>query len=93
MGKRFADAELSERKEIFYRALMSNVPLAAHIRRVLDERATHTAPRRRFVDELEDHMTEDAAEETLKTIVSWGRFSELFSYDDEAEMFSLDNPT
>ena len=93
MGKRFADAELNERKEIFYRALMNNVPLAAHIRRVLDERATHTAPRRRFVDELEDHMTEDAADETLKTIVSWGRFSELFSYDDEAEMFSLDNPT
>jgi NitT/TauT family transport system ATP-binding protein len=93
MGKRFADAELNERKEIFSRALMSNVPLAAHIRRVLDERASHTAPRRRFVDELEDHMTEDAAEETLKTIISWGRFSELFAYDDEAEMFSLENPT
>jgi NitT/TauT family transport system ATP-binding protein len=93
MGKRFADAELNERKEIFYRALMNNVPLAAHIRRVLDERASHTAPRRRFVDELEDHMTEDAAEETLKTIVSWGRFSELFAYDDEAEIFSLENPT
>jgi NitT/TauT family transport system ATP-binding protein len=84
---------LNERKEIFYRALMNNVPLAAHIRRVLDERASHTAPRRRFVDELEDHMTEDAAEETLKTIVSWGRFSELFAYDDEAEIFSLENPT
>ncbi|HUO88660.1 MAG TPA: nitrate/sulfonate/bicarbonate ABC transporter ATP-binding protein [Rhizomicrobium sp.] len=93
MGKRFADAELNERKEIFYRALMNNVPLAAHIRRVLDERASHTAPRRRFVDELEDHMTEDAAEETLKTIISWGRFSELFAYDDESEMFSLENPT
>jgi NitT/TauT family transport system ATP-binding protein len=93
MGKRFADAELNERKEIFYRALMNNVPLAAHIRRVLDERTSHTAPRRRFVDELEDHMTEDAAEETLKTIVSWGRFSELFAYDDEAEIFSLENPT
>ena len=28
MGKRFADAELNERKEIFSRALMSHVPLA-----------------------------------------------------------------
>src|SRR5215469_17085093 len=93
MGKRFADAELNERKEIFYRALMNNVPLAAHIRRVLDERASHTAPRRRFVDELEDHMTEDAAEETLRAVVSWARFAELFSYDDETEMFSLENPT
>jgi NitT/TauT family transport system ATP-binding protein len=93
MGKRFADAGLNERKEIFSRALMSQVPLAALIRRVLDERTSHSAPRRRFIDELEDHMTEDAAEETLRTVVSWARFGELFSYDDESEMFGLENPT
>ena len=93
MGKRFADADNNERKEIFSRALVSYVPLAAHIRRVLDERASHTAPRRRFVEELEDKMTEDAAEETLRAIISWARFAELFSYDDESETFSLENPT
>ncbi len=93
MGKRFADGEMNERKEIFSRALMSQVPLAAHIRRVLDERTSHVAPKRRFIDELEDHMTEDAAEETLRTVVSWARFGELFSYDDESETFSLENPT
>ena len=93
MGKRFADGETNERKEIFSRALISYVPLAAHIRRVLDERANHTAPRRRFIDELEDHMTEDAAEETLRAVISWARFAELFSYDKESEIFSLENPT
>jgi NitT/TauT family transport system ATP-binding protein len=93
MGKRFAEADLNERKEIFQRSLMSHVPLAAHVRRVLDERANHTAPKRRFLDELEDHMTEDAAEGTLGTIISWARFAELFSYDDESEMFSLENPS
>jgi hypothetical protein len=25
--------------------------------------------------------------------VSWARFAELFSYDDDAELFSLENPT
>jgi NitT/TauT family transport system ATP-binding protein len=93
MGKRFADAELNERKEIFSRSIVSNVPLAAHIRKVLDERASHSAPKTRFLDELEDHMPEDAAEETLKTVVSWARFGELFSYDDDSAMFSLENPT
>ena len=93
MGKRFADAELNERKEIFSRALMAHVPLAGHIRKVLDERASHSAPRTRFFDELEDHMAEDAADETLKSVVSWARFAELFSYDDDAELFSLENPT
>jgi NitT/TauT family transport system ATP-binding protein len=93
MGKRFVDAELNERKEIFSRALMAHVPLAAHIRKVLDERASHSAPRTRFLDELEDHMDEDAATETLKSVISWSRFAELFSYDDDAELFSLENPT
>jgi NitT/TauT family transport system ATP-binding protein len=93
MGKRFADAELNERKEIFSRAIMSNVPLAAHIRKVLDERVSHSAPKSRFLDELEDHMAEVAAEEALKTVVSWARFGELFSYDDDAALFSLENPT
>jgi len=93
MGKRFADADTNERKEIFSRALISYVPLAAHIRRVLDERASHTAPRRRFIDELEDHMTEEASEETLRAVISWARFAELFSYDGESETFSLENPT
>ncbi len=92
-GRRFAEADTNERKAIFARALLSCVPLAAHIRRVLDERAGHTAPRRRFVEELEDFMTEDAAEETLRAVISWSRFAELFSYDKETETFSLENPT
>jgi len=93
MGKRFAEAELNERKEIFARALIDRVPLAAHVKKVLDERASHSAPKSRFLDELEDHMAEDAAEEALKAIVSWARFAELFSYDDDAALFSLENPT
>ena len=60
---------------------------------MLDERASHTAPKRRFVDELEDHMAEDAAEETLRTIISWGRYAEAFAYDDQSQSFSLENPT
>lgn len=93
MGKRFNDGENNERKEIVSRALMSNIPFAAHIRKVLDERSNHTAPRRRFIDELEDKMTEDAADETLRAIINWARYGELFSYDDESETLSLENPS
>jgi NitT/TauT family transport system ATP-binding protein len=92
-GKRFAAEETDQRKRIFARLLIRYVPLAAHIRRVLDERESHTASWNRFLDELEDHMTEDAADETLTTAIGWGRFAELFSYDDDSAMFSLENPT
>jgi NitT/TauT family transport system ATP-binding protein len=28
----------------------------------------------------------------LETIVSWGRYAELFAYDEQSETFSLENP-
>jgi len=91
-GLEFARSETDERKKLFARHLITYVALAAHIRRVLDERATHTAPKSRFFDELEDYMAEDAAEQTLRTIISWGRYAEVFAYDDHAQAFSLENP-
>lgn len=92
-GLAFANAELDERKRIFARQLLSYVPLAQHIRRVLDERPSHGARKSRFFDELEDYMDEPRAEQTLRTIISWGRYAETFAYDDENEAFSLENPS
>jgi NitT/TauT family transport system ATP-binding protein len=91
-GLEFARSETDERKKLFARHLITYVALAAHIRRVLDERASHSAPKSRFFDELEDYMAEEGAEETLRTIVSWGRYGEVFAYDDHRQAFSLENP-
>jgi NitT/TauT family transport system ATP-binding protein len=91
-GKRFAQATVDERKQLFARHLLAYVPLAGHIRRVLDERPNHTAPRSRFSDELEDHMSPEAAEQTLRAAISWGRYAETYAYDDETRTFSLENP-
>jgi NitT/TauT family transport system ATP-binding protein len=92
-GAAFARATVDERKKIFARQLVAYVPLAAHVRRVLDERASHVAPMSRFSDEIEDYMTPEAAESTLRAVISWGRYAELFAYDDEKARFSLENPT
>ncbi len=93
IGLAFANASVDERKRIFARQLLSYVPLAAHIRRVLDERPSHSARKSRFFDELEDYMDEPGAEQTLRTIISWGRYAEAFAYDDENAAFSLENPS
>jgi NitT/TauT family transport system ATP-binding protein len=91
-GMAFANAEMDERKRLFRRHLLGYVPLAQHIRRVLDERASHTAPKSRFFDELEDYMTSEAAEQTLRAVIEWGRYAEAFAYDDEMATFNLENP-
>ena len=92
-GMAFAQADIDERKRIFLRHLLAYVPLAAHIRRVLDERVSHSARKSRFIDELEDFMSEDDAEQTLRAVIRWARYAEAFAYDDENAMFSLENPT
>jgi NitT/TauT family transport system ATP-binding protein len=91
LGKRFVEADTDERKRIFAKALRQHVPLVATIRQVLDERWNHRASALRFRDELEDHMSPDYAADTLRTVIGWGRYAELFSYDEEAEQFSLED--
>jgi len=38
-------------------------------------------------------MREDLVEQTLRAVISWARYAELFSYNDDEEMFSLENPS
>ena len=92
-ANRYALADVGERKHLFAQHLLSFVPLVAHIRRVLDDRSTHTAPARRFRDQLEDFMSESDARQTLDAVTQWGRYAELFAYDELADQFSLDNPS
>ena len=91
-GRRFAQADTEERKRLFAAALMAHVPLVQAIRQVLDERWNHRASAVRFRDELEDHMSPDYADETLRTVTLWGRYAEIFSYDEDSDLFSLEDP-
>ena len=92
-GRRFAALDVDERKALFRQHLLAHVPIAAHIRRVLDERPSHRAPMLRFKDELEDHMGETAADQTLRAVISLARYGEVFAYDEQSGAFNLDNPT
>jgi NitT/TauT family transport system ATP-binding protein len=51
------------------------------IRRVLDERARHCAPRTGFLRALEDSLPEEATEQVLTIATEWGRYAEIFAYD------------
>lgn len=91
-GKLFANADILDRKKIFATHLTHYVPLAKHIRRILDERPGHRAAKERFLNELEDYLSEEEAERVLKIIIDWGRYAEIFAYDNNTGMLSLENP-
>ncbi len=92
-GRRFARGEVDERKAQFAQHLVAYVPLVAHIKRILDERSSHRAPLIRFKDELEDKMPEEFAETTLQAVINWARYAEVFAFNGETGMISLDNPS
>ena len=92
-GTRFADMETDARKKLFGDHLLAYVPLAARIKMVLDERPSHAARASRFLEELEDHMSDTYAERTFNSVINWGRYGELFAYDEGSETLSLENPS
>jgi len=88
-GRVFADSDTDGRKRLFREHLLRFVPLTAHICRVLQERDGRPAPRLRFEVELEDHLNRHDAERTLRAATAWGRYAELYRYDDKRREFSI----
>lgn len=89
-GQAFAEADILRQKEIFAEHLLEHVPLIARIRKVLDTRPDGRAPRERFLHELEDTLTGPDADETLEVATDWGRYAELFEFDANSGVFTLD---
>lgn len=92
VAKKMANVDLLQQKTLFARQLIRHIPLAKHIRRVLDERPGQRANEDRFLQELEDYLSDEAAEEVLKVVIDWGRYAEIFAYDVTTGFLSLENP-
>lgn len=92
LGKQFSEADLQERKQLFAQRLLDKVPLARYIRRVLDEKVGHRVSEERFLSKLEDYLSEKEADRVLRTMIDWGRYAEIFAYDFNTGILSLENP-
>jgi NitT/TauT family transport system ATP-binding protein len=91
-GREYAQAETQERKRLFAEHALRGVALIAHIRDVLHARPNGRAPRVRFEAELEDHLSEKYARETLDAAIEWGRYAEIYEYDDVSRELLLEQP-
>lgn len=91
-GHHFASANLQERKKIFAALLLSKIPLIQYIRKTLEERPDNRASEERFLSKLEDYLSEKESERVLETAINWARYAELFAYDYNTGILSLENP-
>jgi NitT/TauT family transport system ATP-binding protein len=81
LGERYVDAEQALKQEIFGQQLLAHVPLAAHIRHLLEQDETGTMPEEPFLELLEEFLKADEAKRVLEVAVEWGRYGEAYEYD------------
>lgn len=91
-GRAFADADILERKKLFSIHLKKYVPLARYIYDQLVRHPRHRALEENYLSLLEDYLSESEAERVLRTVIEWGRYAELFAYDYNSGVLSLENP-
>ena len=80
-GKAFAHADIQERKAIFRKSVLANIPLLRQMQQALKSKTHRTLPAEFFQDLLDEHFSEDEARRQLETAIQWGRYAELFDYD------------
>ncbi|HXJ14684.1 MAG TPA: nitrate/sulfonate/bicarbonate ABC transporter ATP-binding protein [Candidatus Limnocylindrales bacterium] len=80
-GKAFAHGDIQERKAMFRKSVLANVPLLRQMEQALKSKTNRTLPAEFFQDLLDEHFSEDEARRQLETAIQWGRYAELFDYD------------
>ena len=91
-GEKFAAADMLQRKKIFAAHLLTYVPLVRHIYDALQKSHNQRVSKKHILDDLEDYLGDEEALRVLRIVIGWGRYAELFAYDDNSGELSLENP-
>lgn len=91
-GKIFVEADILARKKIFAKHLLEYAPLIKFIHTELAKSHNQRVSKKYILDSLEDYLSENDAERVLKIAIEWGRYAELFAYDDKSSELNMENP-
>jgi len=89
-GKHFAEAGVLEEKQVFRAQVLAHVVLVRKIVEALQAAPGHILPEEHFLQLLETHFSKEEAQAQLDTAISWGRYAELYSYQENRGMFRLE---
>ena len=89
LGQAYADASILARKEIIAGRVL-RLPTIAWIYETLQIDDNRRIASAFFQDRLQARFG-DVAEEQLETAIAWGRYAELFAYDDDAHELYLES--
>jgi NitT/TauT family transport system ATP-binding protein len=90
-GQRFVAADTLARKQIFAREALDRVAIIGQIVRELGETSDGALKDSRYLIALENTFSENEARRQLDSAIDWGRYAELFAYDDETGELYLED--
>jgi NitT/TauT family transport system ATP-binding protein len=88
-GTRMIDASIQERKDLI-RAKLETLPVFKAVGDFLKETDDHEITRDEVLEKLAELIPNEDAESSFSTLVNWGRYAELFGYNDDSQTFYLD---
>jgi NitT/TauT family transport system ATP-binding protein len=88
-GRAFAESEILKQKELFRKAALDHILLLRQITRALANKSDHSVSEEFFLDMLDEQFSEDECARQLETAINWGRYAELFDWDDARRRFML----
>lgn len=91
-GKAFAEADIATRKNLFRDAALANVVLLQQIYGALEKKSDGSIPLEFFRDVLDEHLPEEQVQKQIETVLNWGRYAEIFTYDSETDRLLRHQP-
>jgi len=91
LGETFAEASIQARKEIF-NTRIRRLPLVRWLTTMLSLSEHNSLDWDVIQTALELEFPKEEAEKQLDTLINWGRYSELLSYNDDKAMVFLETP-
>ena len=92
IGQQFIAGDIDERKQTVRQQLLANSLLIQRIYRLLRAKRNQRLPEELILDILEAHFSPQEAQQQLATAIDWGRYAELYSYDEPAGEIFLEQP-
>jgi NitT/TauT family transport system ATP-binding protein len=90
-GVQFAEAGVLEEKEVFRQQAVDHIQLIRYIIKALKAAPNNRLRWETVNKELQQYFSVDESERQLDTAVDWGRYAELFTYDDQDGVFYLES--
>lgn len=90
VAHQFINGSIDERKQIVRSQLLTHVRLIQQIYRLLEAKRNQRIPEELVLDILESHFSPEEAERQLKTAIDWGRYAEIYGYDEPSGQIFLE---